>query len=118
MKDIGPFPCTGCGLCCQVQGVIKKLGPLSGVSKGLAELAMDLDRGDGTCRNYDEPTRKCRIYDTRPFLCRVREQADASGNPRPVYLTFLRGCQALQSHVPDLAPELRITDAVVSRYLR
>ena len=116
--DIGPFPCTGCGLCCQIQGAIKKLGPLSGVSKEQAELAESLDRGDGTCKNYDEETRKCRIYNDRPFLCRVREQADASGNPRAVYLVFLRGCKKLQSYVPDLPDELRITDEVISKYLR
>ena len=116
--DIGEFPCTGCGLCCQIQGAIKQLGPLSGVSKELAELAASLDRGDGTCRNYEESSRKCKIYDDRPYLCRVKEQAENSPSMRATYLTFLRGCQSLQKHVPDLPPELRVTDALVAQYMR
>ena len=117
LARLGDFPCTGCGLCCQIQGVIKTLGPLSGVSKEQAELAASLDRGDGTCRNYDEESRKCKVYDDRPYLCRVKEQAADSPAPRAVYLTFLRGCRQLQLSV-DTPPHLLITEETISRYLR
>lgn len=113
-----PFPCTKCGMCCQIQGVIRQLGPASGVSKEMAELAAGLDRGDGTCRNYDEESRLCRIYEERPFLCRVQEQAEKSGTPRAVYLTFLRGCQSLQKHDPSLPDELRVTDEMIEPFLK
>lgn len=32
-----------------------------------------LDRGDGTCRHYDEATKLCTIYDARPLCCRVED---------------------------------------------
>jgi len=51
------FICTKCGRCCQ------KIGN--------SDLTRWLDRGDGTCRNFDETTKRCRIYDTRPLVCRV-----------------------------------------------
>jgi Fe-S-cluster containining protein len=31
----------------------------------------DLDRGDGTCRHYDDATHLCRIYAHRPLRCNV-----------------------------------------------
>ena len=30
-----------------------------------------LDRGDGTCKYFDEKTNLCTIYDFRPEICRV-----------------------------------------------
>lgn len=62
------FPCTSCGACC------RKL-------PGFATL----NRGDGTCRYYDDATRLCTVYDQRPEVCRIdryyetrlRDQLDA-----------------------------------------
>ena len=54
--------CNGCGLCCQ------KLH--------LNPLYRHLDRGNGTCLHFDEPTRRCSIYAQRPLLCRVDEMYD------------------------------------------
>ncbi len=51
------FPCDRCGACCQ--------------SVGRSEAYHDLDRGDGTCRHYDDATHLCRIYDHRPLRCNV-----------------------------------------------
>lgn len=56
------FPCTGCGLCCQVVGS--------------APQTRFLDRGDGTCRQYDAAGNACSIYDTRPDVCRVDRHYD------------------------------------------
>ena len=53
------FRCDKCGLCCQ---------SLAGV-----ELYADLDRGDGTCKFFDEGSCLCMIYQDRPLLCRVDE---------------------------------------------
>ncbi len=55
---VSRFPCTRCGLCCQQIGHVDALKAL--------------DRGDGVCRNYD-PGAGCRIYETRPLLCRIDE---------------------------------------------
>lgn len=54
------FPCTQCGLCCQQ------------VHQALE--TRFLDRGDGTCKHYDNALRQCLIYDTRPEICRVDRQ--------------------------------------------
>lgn len=54
-----PFPCNGCGKCCQR------------VDKS-SQTAW-LDRGDGTCENFDELTKLCKIYESRPLICRVED---------------------------------------------
>lgn len=54
-----PFPCDTCGLCCQ--------------KVGQSEQTQWLNRGDGVCRYYDEKTRLCTIYETRPLVCRVED---------------------------------------------
>ena len=51
------FPCAMCGLCCQH---VDRSPDYS-----------DLDRGDGTCRFYDDATRKCRQYQERPLRCNI-----------------------------------------------
>ncbi len=53
-----------CGLCCQ--------------NVNLAAETQFLDRGDGTCRHYDGPSKKCSIYDIRPDICRVDKQYDTN----------------------------------------
>ena len=57
------FECDKCGLCCR---------SLSGV-----ELYREMDRGDGTCRYFDEVTNLCKIYESRPLLCRVDDSYNA-----------------------------------------
>lgn len=54
------FPCTQCGLCCQ--------------NVNLADETHFLDRGDGTCRHYNENSKLCTIYATRPEICQVERQ--------------------------------------------
>ncbi|HGG9561545.1 TPA: YkgJ family cysteine cluster protein [Neisseria meningitidis] len=54
-----PFPRSACGLCCQ--------------KVNLSEQTIYLDRGDGTCRHFDDSTRLCTIYETRPLVCRVED---------------------------------------------
>lgn len=46
-----PIDCSKCkGLCCR-------------------HVVTDLDRGDGTCKHFDETTFKCKIYENRPLIC-------------------------------------------------
>lgn len=54
-----PFPCTACGECCR--------------RVAQSEQTAFLDRGDGICRYFDEPSKLCTIYDTRPLVCRVED---------------------------------------------
>lgn len=51
------FKCDCCGLCC--------------MNVGTSELYMDLDRGDGVCRYFDDGTKLCTIYIDRPDRCNV-----------------------------------------------
>lgn len=51
------FQCDRCGLCCRH------------ISE--ANIAPDLDRGDGTCKYFDDKTSLCSIYCERPIFCNV-----------------------------------------------
>lgn len=51
------FKCDMCGLCCQ--------------SVGKSDIYKHLDRGDGTCRYYEDATHKCSIYAKRPLICNI-----------------------------------------------
>jgi Fe-S-cluster containining protein len=53
------FSCAKCGLCCQ--------------NLDKATAYAQLDRGDGTCVNFDSVSHNCRIYETRPLICRVND---------------------------------------------
>ena len=51
------FDCDKCGACCK--------------SIRRANFVHELDRGDGICKNFDETTNLCKIYDARPIFCNV-----------------------------------------------
>ena len=51
------FLCDKCGLCCR--------------NLKLSSLYTRLARGDGVCIYYDENTKLCSIYETRPILCNI-----------------------------------------------
>jgi len=59
------FPCTACGKCCQ--------------NVGKSEETAFLDRGDGTCRHFDEYTKLCLIYENRPLVCQVEKYYQTIG---------------------------------------
>lgn len=59
-QPLTPFPCNSCGKCCS--------------NVHLSDMTKYLDKGDGTCRNLDETTNLCLIYDDRPDICRVELQ--------------------------------------------
>lgn len=57
-----PFPCDSCGECCR--------------NVHLSEETSHLDRGDRTCMNFNDSTRLCNIYESRPLVCRVEDYYD------------------------------------------
>ncbi|WP_296191951.1 MULTISPECIES: YkgJ family cysteine cluster protein [unclassified Psychrobacter] len=56
------FPCTSCGQCCK--------------NVHFSELTDYLDRGDGTCRHFDDGSNLCLIYEDRPLICRIEDYYD------------------------------------------
>jgi Fe-S-cluster containining protein len=88
------FPCNGCGLCCtQVH---------------LSSETTFLDRGDGTCRNFDERDRSCSIYSSRPDICRVDRQYEQRFFTQCSWEEFVmlnvQACQSLK----DIANKIEI----------
>ncbi|SNY97920.1 YkgJ family cysteine cluster protein [Halomonas sp. hl-4] len=81
------FPCSQCGLCCQ--------------QVHLATETSYLDRGDGVCRHYDEPSKLCGIYNERPDICRVDLQFDRTYSKQYSWDEYvvmnLIACEFLQS---------------------
>ena len=58
------FPCTACGVCCHL--VFKDLATSF---PELEEEVAEMDRGDGTCKYQNEHTKRCDIYESRPWFC-------------------------------------------------
>lgn len=81
------FPCNQCGECCKRVHL-------------LAETA-SLDRGDGTCRHFDDHLKRCRIYQQRPDVCRIDRQYDQNYRLIMTWKAFVElnqaGCEALKS---------------------
>lgn len=59
LEVLNLFPCNSCGKCCR--------------RVNLSDLTNYLDRGDGICRNFDEVSNLCNIYNDRPLICRVED---------------------------------------------
>lgn len=53
------FPCTNCGLCCQNISTVDEL--------------KEYDLGNGVCIHFNKIDRKCKIYETRPSICKIDE---------------------------------------------
>ncbi len=53
----GKFICDKCGLCC--------------TQLNKSSIYVELDRGDGICKFFDEETRLCTIYQARPLMCNI-----------------------------------------------
>ena len=51
------FPCTSCGACCQSIVQIEEL--------------KEYDLGNGICKYFDKQNMTCKIYETRPDICRI-----------------------------------------------
>lgn len=53
------FDCIKCGKCC--------------INLQLNKIYESLDRGDGICMFFDESTRLCTIYESRPIICNIEK---------------------------------------------
>ena len=90
------FPCTACGACCR--------------NLGGAPLYARLDRGDGVRRHLDAGTDLCRIYETRPKICRVADMYEALADRLawPEYVALnRRACRDLQARERRAATDRR-----------
>ena len=56
------FLCDKCGLCCQHIPEIEEL--------------KNFHNGNGICIHFDKESYKCKIYETRPNVCRVEKMYD------------------------------------------
>ncbi|MBQ7453838.1 MAG: YkgJ family cysteine cluster protein [Selenomonadaceae bacterium] len=52
------FDCDKCGVCCR------------NIRLSIF-YTEELDRGDGVCKNFDEATKLCTIYNDRPIICNI-----------------------------------------------
>lgn len=61
----------------------------------------NLDRGDGTCRYFDDDLKHCRIYRQRPDICRVDRQYELHYRSVMTWAAFVElnqgACKVLQS---------------------
>ncbi|GAA9045861.1 YkgJ family cysteine cluster protein [Helicobacter pylori] len=58
-EKLDRFPCTFCGLCCKnITGIDEFVG---------------FDASNGVCKFLDLETNLCKIYESRPLICRVDE---------------------------------------------
>ena len=86
------FPCIACGACCR--NLIH------------SPLYATLDRGDGICHHFDIGANLCRIYETRPKICRMTEMFEAFED-RLTWEEYvdlnLQSCHELRSraHTPE-----------------
>lgn len=78
------FDCTKCGACCK---------SLEG-----HPLTTHLDRGDGTCKHLREDN-TCRIYETRPDICRVDKMQPAVMTTVEWHRRNKHACRQLHLHV-------------------
>ncbi len=58
-ENLDRFPCTSCELCCKnITGIVELI---------------EFDAGNGVCKFLDLETNLCKIYESRPLICRVDE---------------------------------------------
>jgi Fe-S-cluster containining protein len=80
------FPCTACGLCCQNISTVDEL--------------KKFDLGNGTCKHYNIIDNNCKIYDTRPDICRIDKMYEIKYNnyftKKDFYIENAKVCNQLQ----------------------
>ena len=83
--DLGSFPCTGCGLCCQNIGLIPQL--------------KEFDLGNGICKFLKNS--QCEIYENRPDICNIEKMFDLQyknhfKSKTDFYIENAKVCNSLQ----------------------
>lgn len=80
------FPCTSCGECCRHITNIPTLE--------------EFDKGNGICIYLDEQTNLCKIYETRPEICRIDLMYEKYFNKKysknEFYQLNIESCKKLQ----------------------
>ena len=79
------FPCTGCGICCRLVGVLLATAELQDnpFTKSLCKSFPYETDQFGVCEKLID--NRCSVYGDRPLLCNVAAMADAQGIPRTQY---------------------------------
>lgn len=92
-----PFPCTSCGECCRRVG--QRLATIDEAPPHLLPALRDFPykaREDGACEQLDEAGR-CRVYESRPLICRVDDLAASLGVDRLTsHLSSAIACNLMQ----------------------
>jgi Fe-S-cluster containining protein len=79
------FTCQRCGRCCErdikiylddierwaKDVTINQIFPHLTVSDESMAMSLHLEREDGKCKMYDPASKECKIYNTRPIVCRA-----------------------------------------------
>ncbi|RLA79444.1 MAG: YkgJ family cysteine cluster protein [Epsilonproteobacteria bacterium] len=80
------FPCTSCGLCCKNISQIKEL--------------KEFDLENGICKYLDLIDNSCKIYESRPDICRIEKMFDIKYNKyftkNKYYIENAKVCNELQ----------------------
>ena len=83
------FDCSRCGACCK--------------SIRFSEETVYLDRGDGTCRYFDDIQNICTIYENRPDICNVRVMYEQRYQQQVSWSEFTQmnklACEALVKNI-------------------
>jgi len=69
---------SGCGSCCRLDPG-ERNEALAALSPEQQEQYLSMVGPDGWCIHYDTGSSSCRIYDERPFFCRVENLAGLFG---------------------------------------
>ncbi|MGL2389666.1 YkgJ family cysteine cluster protein [Helicobacter pylori] len=84
-EKLDRFPCISCGLCCKnITRIVELVG---------------FDAGNGVCKFLDLETNLCKIYESRPLICRVDEAHKKLYSHIPLkefYAKNAEVCNALQ----------------------
>lgn len=84
------FPCTGCGACCRVihhaDNIIVRDDPTH-------PYYFPYTHKEGVCENLGEDN-KCKIYETRPLICRIEDTCEHFGYDKLDYFQ----CNILSCH--------------------
>jgi len=91
------FPCESCGGCCK-KLFVNGLRPESNER----EIFQKLDSGRGSCKYFDSLNNRCKIYKSRPWLCRRDVLWKRYYKPLGVsidftYAMFRKVCKILQT---------------------
>lgn len=105
------FPCTACGACCRRVGKVlafreanERLNPAIGEAlEAFPYRALE----DGSCEMLEG--NRCRVYESRPELCRIETMRERHGFSRATHYTIAaESCNTMQEE-DGMDPSYRVT---------